>query len=455
MKKLEYINKVLTNFQTFKGKAKVYCFKPNKYEELVYNVVKQFANKNKDSQILIVVDNYNTRIKIKEYINSIDDIDYNIKILSSDYINEKYKYNYKLAITVNINSNYKVINKLCNECTFILCIFNEITKNDFNNNVDNRINKIVVDIPANTAVNDCFSLPVEEEHIPIELSDADKELYTKYTNYINESMTIFGNLDNITKCRNGDIEHNISASQFRYMLAKENGWDEKLDMSIGFNAMIDEVYNPNVLLEKANNIYNISNLRRNLISDNLNKLDVILDIVKNNIGKKILIISKRGEFATIIANTLNENNISCGEYHNDIPSRYIKNGSGEYITYKSGANKGKLKLFGAKAISSLFMNTFNEGDISILSIKESSSSELKIAVDLIIQTTPLYIDSIDIIRRFNNIEFNNIVKVFKLFCTNTIEHTKITKQKNYPNVKIIANDKEIVSYDENNGDIIL
>ena len=69
----------------------------------------------------------------------------------------------------------------------------------------------------------------------------------------------------------------------------------------------DELYNPSALVERVTQTYNIIRERTKVVTDNIVKLDVILDIVKENIGKRILIISKNGVFASKVTEYLNAN----------------------------------------------------------------------------------------------------------------------------------------------------
>lgn len=114
----------------------------------------------------------------------------------------------------------------------------------------------------------------------------------------------FGDLKTIEKCKYGDEVLNISATEFRNNIAKQNGWRHDLDTNIAFYKQIDDIYNPNILEEKARNFYSIAKLRRDLCTDNVDKLSVINDICNANKDKKILIVSKRGEFAAQITKFL-------------------------------------------------------------------------------------------------------------------------------------------------------
>ena len=76
------------------------------------------------------------------------------------------------------------------------------------------------------------------------------------------------------------------------------------------------IFNPTSLEERANTAYNIMRERKNLLTDNYSKFDTILDLLNNQLkGKKVLIVSKRGEFAAAITECLLENGIACGDYH--------------------------------------------------------------------------------------------------------------------------------------------
>lgn len=76
---------------------------------------------------------------------------------------------------------------------------------------------------------------------------------------------------------------------------------------------------------------------------------------------------------------------------------------------------------------------------------------------MVILTTPLCDNIIDIKNRFVNITFNgNITKVIKIYSKDTIEYNKMIKENVSPLIKIITKDEEnFIQYDENSGDIIL
>ena len=458
--KEKVIEQIINGFQNHKGKASVYCFSKSIIPEIIYNIVTRFHAKNKDYGIFIAVDKYETRSNIYKYLKEKEldlDNDYNIKILSVDYIKLKYQYSFNLVITVGLNQEFDIIKHLYITAKFMLCI---LTKNIMDNNFINSVRNIlptIANVDLDTALRkDNIYSPVEEHRYGVELNNEDKELYNKYNEYIDSSIKILGSLDNIEKCKYGDVKLNISNTEFRYNLAIENGWRSDLDTSIPYMRQIDDNYNPNVLYERACNFYNIAKQRRDLVTDNIAKLEIIKNICENNKDKQILIISKRGEFAAEITKYINKHlgNI-CGDYHDCIDDAIAIDNFGCPILIKSGENKGKPKIIRSQAQSTLNEQRFNDGSINILSIKNSSSTKLKIACDLVILTTPLMDNIIDIKTRFANIKFNGeITNVYKIYCINTIEYDTMAKENILPMIKVMDETENFVEYDENNNTVI-
>lgn len=454
----KFIYQVKQGFQNNKGRGSVYCFTKEIIPRLVLEVVQGIRAKNPNRSIFIVVDDYATRISITTRLQ----ID-NIKVLTKTYINTNYIYSYDLIILVGINDSIELINHLYKNSKFTLSI---LTKNIMNPEFITQVRSILPNIETTVShgavKSDLVYSPVEETRIGVTLNDSDLSLYKKCTDYINECVTVFGDLKNIEKCKVGDPLLNISASEFRYTLAKENGWSEDLNTNIDFHRQIDEIYNPNTLFEKACTFYTIAKQRRDLCSDNVEKLREIARICYENKDKKILIISKRGEFAAQVTKYINsvateEDSPICGDYHDCIEDAVATDKEGNIILVKSGVNKGKPRIVKAQAISTSNLADFNSGCINVLSIKNSSNNKLKIACDLVILTTPYCNSIIDIKSRFTEITFNGTpTRVYKLYCSNTIEHNQLMKEKESPIIKVINyNEENFVEYDEKNGDIIL
>lgn len=451
----KYIVQLIEKFKEQKGKGSCYCFNPVKYEQIITVFINLHRQKRQDTNILIVTKDYNQRMKIKETLEHYGLID-NVTILTKTYIKTEYKYNYTFSFLLDVD-DLILINHFNTQTKFTFAIFTE------NVNII-EIHKVLPCIRPSITFGDLqkdrINYPVEEEHLGVNMSNDDIELSKRYDEYISQSMSIFGSFENADKCRIGDTILNISAAQFRYDLAIENGWSETLDTTIEFNNRLDAIYNPNALYERANTLYNIIRERSNLLTDNNSKLEKIIEIINNNRNKKILIVSKRGEFANIIANYINENTeFLCGEYHDCIPEQYLKDENGNYIVYKSGENKGKNKLFKSKALSTMCLERFNSSDnsqrINLLSIKNSSDTKLKTAIDIVIFTSSLCSTTPEFINRYTNIDFNtNPLKVYVIYCNDSLETNKLQNRISFKNVKLIQS-QENIKIDEINGAVYL
>jgi len=457
----KYIKEVSTGFQRNKGRASVYCFHPISYADLILNLITQFYNKHPDDQVFIIVDCYNTRKSILDRLCKENAV-YNVKILSADYIKDNYKYTYKFIITVGINDNTALIKFLKDQAKFMLVILTKnLMNNEFTNSVRQWLPPIEITVSDASVRSDSIYLPVEEYRVGVSINSHDKELYDKCSEYIATSVSIFGELSNIEKCKYGDTVLNISSAEFRDNIAKQNGWSTTLDTSLDWSKQIDEVYNPNVLFERANNFYNITKQRRDLVTDNIAKIEAIIQICVDNEGKKILIVSKRGEFASTITKYINDvfkdnNKFKCGDYHDAIESTIAVDEYGVTQLTKGGKSKGKPKIIGSQAISTLNMKRFNSSMINVLSIKNSSSIKLEIAVDLVIFSSPFVDEIISFKTRFANIVFNSVPTItYKVYCIGTIENKQLTKQKESRLITVINDNENFIGYDETNGDIIL
>lgn len=443
----KHILQLVEKFIEQKGRGSCYCFPPLKAENIIISFINLHRQKRTDTKIFILVRDITYRTKLVELLKKYN-LNNNVTILTKTYFNANYKYEYYFTFTIGIE-DLTLLQHLNKHCKFMFNIFLELKLTGLINDFINKVAPIIRTNISNTdIIKDRNKLPVEEMHIPINISEEDFELSQKYDKYLAASMSIFGSFENADKCRVGDSALNISAGQFRYNLALENGWNERLDTSIEFNAQIDNIYNPNSLLERANTLYNIIRERSKLLTDNSAKLPAIVDIIRKHPNQKILIVSKRGEFANEIANYINDTTeYLCGEYHTEIPSQYIKDENGNTITYKSGENKGKAKLFKAKALSTMSLNRFNSTDksleINILSIKNSSDTELKTAINVVIFTSSVCLTPNEFITRFSNIEFKDTLYSYVLYCNNSAESVKIHSRFLTDNVKLIEEQKSI------------
>lgn len=75
---------------------------------------------------------------------------------------------------------------------------------------------------------------------------------------------------------------------------------------------------------------------------------------------------------------------------------------------------------------------------------------------MVILTSTLYSNIIDIKKRFVNVKFDDInTIVYRLYCAETIEQAAIENEKTYSNIKVVEEQEKFIGYDENSNCIIL
>lgn len=435
---------------------------------LVYTILTKLYEKDDNTDVLIVTETFNDRVELIEFLTHQEDEDNNaefkklldnkiLKVFSSNYYNS---YNWKYNGTVLIwycpitYSDYTIASM--SRYKFSLTILSSLFKNPTELANLYKVNPLL----------DCFrqaeideirvSSPVEEKWVEVVIPEdsEDWKLYQYYTKYIETSLNIFGSFDIIKQARVGNESLNISAISICNQIAIENGWNEHLDMNYEFNQKLDELYNPNSLKHRASETYEVIRNRANLISDYDGKLEKILNIVNECSGDKILIINKRGEFANKVTEYLNNNSETevCGNYHNKMDDIEAVDIDGNPIFIKSGQFKGKRKTMGYKAQMTLNEKKFNLNKIRCLSLSNAPDKSLNVSFDTIIITSPLSEDIKSYLYRLSNIKNKDTnIKLFSIFCKNTIEQQRLVNKPISEN-HIIVNKTEIMASTENKVD---
>ena len=409
------------------------------------------------TKVFIAVKEWAFRIKIFDKLKEYN-IDINsVNCITEGYLKAKYTYSYDICFIVGIHEVTPEVYNLFVHSKFRLMILTEdIIDSKKLSNIYEKCKPINNPIDANSINAYRLSLPVEEHQIAVDFDNAEQfKVYNDYSEYITQVLQIFGDFNTITYARKGAPDGR-SSEQVLNDIAKYNGWSSTMDMSNPFTKQIDECYNPIVLGEKAHTCYEVMRKRGQLVSDNSAKLKAISQIVRDNPDDKIIIISKRGEFAADITNYLNETfGEICGDYHDKVEPRIMTDDNGVPILYKSGSMKGQPRIAHAQAIGSRNLDFYNRGRLRVLSLKNASNTAISASFSVMIITSSLC-DTIDEIRyRFNHLDIdNNKLVVYKLFMNETIEEKALTKEKVSPNHTIIEAKKNFVFGSENNEDII-
>lgn len=343
-------------------------------------------------------------------------------------------------------------------CHYRLAVLNKVLTKD----------KLTSDLFLLNPLLDCFkqteidemrvSSPVEDMWVDVTIPEdtEDYKLLNYYNDYIAASISIFGSFDIIKQARTGNPALNISANQICNQLAESNGWNECLDMSIELNVELDKLYNPGAIKDRASRTYEIIRERANLLTDYEGKIEQICNIVQKHENENILIISKRGLFASKITDAINkmEGSVICGNYHDRMEPIPAIDINGNPITYKSGLKKGEPKMLAVQAQRTRNQSLFDNGEIRIISTSNAPDKALHGKFDVIIITSPLCESIKSYMYRLDNITFGNKILLYSIYIKNSLEEQRL-QNKDLADNHSIVNKCESVVISENNSDFIV
>lgn len=440
---------------------------PKPFDDVIYiaQILHRFFNKSPTwACVSIFTNSWADRTKLIESLTHTTDEEINkefkkhinskrLKVLTSSFISNV-NFNSQLVIYYKVNDFTSEHIRLLKETKFKLIIYN--TTND----CIAKLNDVCPLLPVFRNPSELrTTLPVEETQLPIYMSESseDYKLIKEYNDYISTSMNIFGSFENLNIARQGS-SFGISSAQICLNIAQENGWSTNLDMSIGINREIDNLYNPNALKERANLTYDIIRKRTRLLASNKAKLETINNLVSGFRNKKILIINKFADFASEVTEYLNSHNDCdiCANYHDKLEPKIMKDETGKYICYKSGNKKGQPKPFCAQAQKTINESLFNNNVVQCLSTNGAPDKGLKaFDVDIVIITSPQCETIKSYLYRLANVEFtNDEIVLYSLYCANTIEEKLIERKEIGVNHRIV-NERQKQIIDTNNDDIII
>lgn len=450
------------------------AFVPMLFEDktIVLSALEQIYEKHPQAYCLIIVDVFKQRTDLIEFLTHQENVDNNnefkqlietskLRILTADFINKNLDTFGVPFVTImyHCDTMYDNVLQFVSRCMFRLAIINKLPSN-----VED-INKLYHICPLMS----CFqqaqidalrtTTPIEEERIGVEIPEDTEEFKALeyYNQFIRTSFNIFEDMAKLNMARLGDNRNNLSSSQVCQKIARENGWDEHLDMSIELNRQIDELFNPISLKERADMTYTVIRKRQELLSKYNAKLNEVLTLINKHKDEKILVISKTHGFATEVANFVNqfsEKDI-CRAYHDRLEPIPAINSKGEPLYIQTGERKGERKIMAAKAQRTLAEILFNEKKINVISTNASPDKDIAIGVDVVIITSPLCLDIESYIYRLSNTRFNsNKLILYTLYVKNSLEETKLAEKlptKTHTIVKNCENEVKI----ENNFDFAI
>ena len=317
---------------------------------------------------------------------------------------------------------------------------------------------------------------VQEFMIGADMDTEDRGTYEMYTQFINDTFEMYGDFTLINSCYIGDPKSGISPDTFRQQLARERGWSKELDLDNQYNLSIDRYFAPANIYERCKTCIEYFQERKRLMSDNDAKIGTVIDLLRNHRDKKVLIINKRSDFATKLTNAINKefgnkddnkpasnlplvindgilmsyrtNHPSVAvEYHLDIASRPMKDpNTGQLMKIKSGENKGQVKQLGAKSISNINLEQFNNDPHGVLCTNNTLIKDLQTTIDFIIVTS-VFCNPVEMQQyRVKRLDFIGNPTIINVYLNDTKESSTLNANivKSKHNVKFCSVDEVLI-----------
>lgn len=437
---------------------------------LILGILQRVYNNKNFGRTFIITSDFNERSQLVDFLTHQDEEENNkefkdliskktIKIVSKNLVEDNlFTLNgiFSLVILYHVEDITNIICEALNKGKFKLVIVNKLIVDEDRSKLY-KICPLLETFKEDEVRSIRLSTPVEEMLVDVQLNSKDKETLKQHNDYITTSVNIFGDLKMLDKARIGDKDNNVSAEEVCRRVAISNGWSENLDMSIEYNRQIDFLFNPISLSDRAKLTYDIIRARTELLASNESKLQAIYEIVKEHSNKKILIINKKANFATQVRDYLNKgfDKQVCECFHDQLDSIELKDINGNFVTYKSGAKAGMIKMAGAQLQCTMNMSSFNNNRINVLSVGNAPDKKLAIDVDIVIITSPLCNDIESYIYRLDKVNFNSPIKLFTLYISNTLEQRHLQERRLPVSHILLNNIKNIAAYDKINDVIVV
>lgn len=260
-----------------------------------------------------------------------------------------------------------------------------------------KINLPIVDIiNEQEAIKNNYISHFVEYNIGVDLTNKEKEEYSKYTELITESLLlirgVYKRINTLLKieCFKSDFDLMLSCflgkkytdyknskttfykpTEIRELVAYIQGWTKDIDLSLEANKNINKYYNPSNLYERAKIFKDFIYKRNEILVYNKNKLQLTLDII-NKYKVRTIIFNESIMMVDELANLLKSSAIA---YHSAIKSKAMINpATNDYFRAKNG----KIKVMGKDSLKKMAIEGLKLGYYTELIAAKSLNEGLNI-----------------------------------------------------------------------------
>jgi len=253
----------------------------------------------------------------------------------------------------------------------------------YDNATINKYYPIIDTITEQEALNNNWISKFLEYNIPLELTNADKANYVKYSTIMQEISSTFIGLNNvlsnpdktpfftstldlILSCYKGKniTGHKYVESRYiREAIAVKMGWTPTLNLNDEYDKQVEEYWNPEAIKTRVTNYYKAMRARNDIHNINEVKLNAVLELYKLYKNDVIITFSESTIFADMLTDAINNTYdiTKAVSYHSNIESKALINFIDDnYFTTKGN----KIKKFGSARqlkyiISMIKLKVFN------------------------------------------------------------------------------------------------
>lgn len=283
----------------------------------------------------------------------------------------------------------------------------------------------------------------------LEFTNDNKDKYNTYTKELSDITSRLGRdaFDIIKGCLNGNKEKSTG----KFLTSLE--WCNIFKGIVYKNENI--ILSINDCIELSKKAMRLIRERKKLVQEAKEKILPTIQL-HEKFKVKSIIFNETTQFADIVCDALNNHygeNL-CTIYHSNIKSRPLINpNTGEYYLYKSGKNKGKPKIFGAKRLKEAALNAIKSGLVRNISAVKSLNEGYNIVdIELILTTSSdqSYISHTQRTGRGKRIDpykKGAIIIIVNFYMKDTVEKTWVTrKQSESKNQVYWVNNIDDISY---------